>query len=215
MKRYALPLIILVVTAGLLALIVFGGGGAPDYTTGTPTAQPISAEWVKGNAASAVVVTEYSDFQCPACKAWQPLIARVIADYGDRVAFAYRHFPLYRIHPNADAAARAAEAAGAQGKFWEMHDVLFEKQSEWDKRPNPWGAFESYAQQLGLDVERFKVDASSPAAQQAVADDYARGMSQRVQGTPSFFLNGAPLAPQSYEEFAAALDAALGVTQAK
>lgn len=213
MKRYALPLIILVITVGLLALIVVGGADAPDYAEGTPTNQPISAEWTKGNTASSVVIVEYSDFQCPACRAWQPLLQQVIASYSDRVAFAYRHFPLYRIHPNADAAARAAEAAGLQGKFWEMHDLLFEKQPEWDKRPNPWGAFEGYAQQLGIDVERFKVDASSSAVQQAVADDYARGMSQRVQGTPSFFLNGAPIAPQSYAEFAAALDAALGGAQ--
>ncbi len=209
MKRYALPLIILVVIAGLIALIFFGGSGAPDYSGGNTTPEPITSEWVRGSATSTAVLVEYSDFQCPACKAYEPLMQQVIAAYGDRVAFVYRNFPLYQIHLNADAAARAAEAAGRQGKFWEMHDLLFANQETWDKLVNPWSSFDAYAATIGLNVEQFKTDVASPEVAQAVANDYARGIAQAVSGTPSFFLNGTQIKPGSYQDFAAILDAVL------
>jgi protein-disulfide isomerase len=129
MKRYALPLIIFAIIAGLIALIIFGGSGTPDYSGGKTTVPPIAEEWVRGSATSTTILVEYSDFQCPACKAYEPLVEQMVAKYGDRVAFVYREFPLYQIHVNADAAARAAEAAGKQGKFWEMHDLLFANQA--------------------------------------------------------------------------------------
>lgn len=211
MKRYALPLIIIIVTAGLLGLIALGSKKAPDYSGGTVTEDPLSAEWVKGNQQSGIVLMEYSDFQCPACKAYQPLVDQIISQYGDRIAFVYRNFPLTSIHIHADETARVAEAAGLQGKFWEMHDLLFETQGQWENMVNATPIFEDFARQLGLDLERFKVDVSSDAVAQTVANDYARGLRIGVRGTPSFYLNGTPIELRSAEEFGAALDAATAV----
>jgi len=211
MKRYALPLIIFGIIAALIGLIVFGGSSAPDYSGGKPVVQPVVQEWVRGNNQAANVLIEYSDFQCPACRAYQPLLEKVMSVYGSQIALVFRNFPLYQIHVNADPAARAAEAAGLQGKFWEMHDLLFNNQEEWSKKPNPWSTFDAYAAVLGLDGQRFKVDVASDAVSQSVADDYARGTAQGVRGTPSFFLNGTKISPSRYEDFAAILDAVLGI----
>ena len=212
MKRYALPLGILLVTVGLFAAVAFSTTGLPDYSAGEATTQPISAEWVRGNAASPVLFIEYSDFQCPACRAYQPLLSEAHKVYGDRVAFVFRHYPLLQIHPNADLAARAAEAAGMQGKFWEMHDVLFEKQSAWSRAVNTASVFETYAKSLGLDMAKFKQDIESDAVKKAVADDYARGNEIGVQGTPTFVLGGVRVAknPTTMEEFAQILQPFLG-----
>ena len=209
MKRFALPLIILGVTVLLLLLIALGGSSSADYSIGKATEQPLSAEWVKGNQASGVVLIEYSDFQCPACAAYEPLIRQVEAAYGTRAAFVYRHFPLVKIHTNADLAARASEAAGKQGKFWEMHDAIFDNHDAWEKQVNAQAFFETYAKQIGLDVAQFTKDLTADDVKQAVADDYARGQLGGVQGTPTFFLNGKQISPGSYDEFAAALDAAI------
>ncbi|MEK7508222.1 MAG: thioredoxin domain-containing protein, partial [Patescibacteria group bacterium] len=87
--------------------------------------------WMKGNPSALVTLVEYSDFQCPACGSYYPIVKRIMAEFGDRINLTYRHFPLRRIHESADLAARASEAAGNQGKFWEMHDMLFENQARW------------------------------------------------------------------------------------
>jgi protein-disulfide isomerase len=211
MRRYALPLIILGVTLVLILLIAVGSSGGVNYSAGRATAQPLAAEWLRGNPQSKVVVVEYSDFQCPACRAYEPLLAQVVSLYADKVAFVYRQYPLYQIHPNADLGARASEAAGAQGKFWEMHNVLFAKQSEWSVQPNAETFVLSYAKDLGVDVGKFKTDLSAETTKQAVADDYARGTASGVNGTPSFVINGVRLTnnPRSLDEFKAVLDAEL------
>lgn len=90
-------------------------------------------DWVKGKKDSQVILVEYSDFQCPACAAYFPMIERVMDEYKDRVAFVYRHFPLTGIHPYAETMARASEAAGKQGKFWEMYQLIFKNQSVWSR----------------------------------------------------------------------------------
>ena len=212
MKRYALPLSILAVIIILIVLMFAHGGGSSsvDYSDGTPTDQPISAEWVRGNASSTVQLVEYSDFQCPACQGYYPLIKQLETEYGAKVAFIYRNYPLYMIHPNADIAARAAEAAGLQGKFWEMHDKLFENHDSWATLLNPEKTFEKYAADLGLKGDQFKIDMASAAVHKAVADDYQRGQRAGVgvQGTPTFVLNGLtlPKNPSSVEGFRALLN---------
>ena len=211
MKRFALPIIILAVTVLLLVLIAFSGNsGGTDYSTGKPTQQTMASEWVRGNSAAGVIVIEYSDFQCPACYSYEPIVRRVEEAYGNKVAFVYRHFPLVQIHANADIAARASEAAGKQGKFWEMHDALFDNHNAWEKAVNAQTFFEQYAQKIGLNVDQFKKDLTADDVKQAVADDYARGQLAGVQGTPTFYLNGKQITPATYEEFAAALDAVVG-----
>jgi protein-disulfide isomerase len=212
MRRFALPLIILGVTLILILLIAVGGGSSgTDYNSGKATEQPISEDWVRGNPAAKVVLIEYSDFQCPACKAYEPLLRQAESLFESNVAFVYRHFPLTQLHANADLAARASEAAGKQGKFWEMHDALFDHHDSWENMLNAESTFLGYAQQIGLNLDQFKSDLTSSEVKQAAADDYARGVRAGVQGTPSFILNGKLLTqnPQNLAEFKLLLDTAL------
>ena len=169
-----------------------------------------SADWVKGNRESKIVLVEYSDFQCPACGAYHPVVKQLVEEFGNDVAFVYRHFPLRQIHPNADLSARAAEAAGAQGKFWEMHDLLFENQKEWSNQKNAVDSFVKYAESLGLSSEQFKSDIDSKEVKQKVNEDYNGGTSLKISGTPTFFLNGKKLQnPRNYEEFKSIIEQAI------
>lgn len=159
------------------------------------------ADNIKGNEASQIALIEYSDFQCPACGSYQPLLKKLTQDFGDRIKFAYRHFPLPQ-HKNAKLAATVAEAAGKQGKFWEMHDIIFENQQEWAEETNAGGFFIKYAQELNLDLEKFKNDLASEEIKNKIENDYNGGVKIKVNSTPSFFLNGKKIFnPSSYEEF--------------
>ncbi len=211
MKRYALPISILVVIIILIGLTFLGGSSAPDYTSGIATEPELSQEWVRGNPNAAVKLIEYSDFQCPACRSYYGLVKQLETEYGDRVAFVYRHYPLYQIHANADYAARVSEAAGVQGKFWEMHDQLFESQGDWDKLLDPGKTFAKYATELGLDADKLMSDSESTEVRQEVANDYQRGQRIGVAGTPTFIVGGAKISnPGSLEEFQAVLNLVLG-----
>ena len=201
-----------------LLVAVFVGGvvwGLVKNTTLTPSEPSAllsisSSDWVKGNSGSKIVLVEYSDFQCPACAAYHPVVKQLVEEFGNDVAFVYRHFPLRQIHPNADLSARAAEAAGAQGKFWEMHDLLFENQKEWSNQKNAVDSFVKYAESLGLSSEQFKSDIDSKEVKQKVNEDYNGGTSLKISGTPTFFLNGKKLQnPRNYEEFKSIIEQAI------
>ena len=134
-----------------------------------------------------------------------------MTEFGDRITFVYRHFPLTSIHQNAEFAARAAEAAGKQGEFWEMHDLLFEKQDEWAKVVNVSPVFESYADLLGLDLEKFKLDWQSKEVKNLVKAERTHALKVGLQGTPTFFLNGKQIQnPTSLEAFRLIIKSALG-----
>lgn len=138
------------------------------------------------------VLIEYGDFQCPACGvAYQPL-KQAKAQFKDQVTFVFRHLPLTQIHPNAFAAARAAEAAGNQNKFFEMHDKLYETQSAWGEvATNQQSLFEGYAEELGLDMPKFKSDYASEAVANRINRDVATAKNTfNATGTPTFILNG-------------------------
>jgi protein-disulfide isomerase len=153
-----------------------------------------SNPWSKGGTTAAVTVEEFSDFQCPACGNLAPGLRRVIDEYGDRVQLIFRNFPL-QMHKYAFQAARAAEAAGQQGKFWEMHDVLYERQKEWSESMEPRVQFDSYATRLGLDVQKFKADMERQDIAERIRADMTRGNSLNVRGTPTVYLNGRELVP--------------------
>jgi len=124
--------------------------------------------------------------------------------------FVYRHFPLIGIHPNAEFAARAAEAAGKQGKFWEMHDLLFEKQDEWAKAPDVESKFESYATLLNISIEQFKTDWVSKEVKDFVKTQRMHAIKSGLQGTPSFFINGKQIQnPASVQAFKILINEAL------
>jgi protein-disulfide isomerase len=148
---------------------------------------------VRGGEKAAVTLEEFSDFQCPACGNLHPALKRIEADYGDRIRVIFRNFPLQRNHKYALIAARAAEAAGAQGKFWEMHDAIYGNQTEWSDAPEPRTFFEGYATRLGLDVQKFKADMERQELADRVIADYNRGLSLNVHGTPTIYLNGREL----------------------
>src|SRR3990167_4396909 len=117
------------ITIGLIGGIVYFDGQSTATSSSTTVPEEImtvaEGEWVKGNPSAPVTIIEYSDFQCPACGHYYPILKELLSKDGEKIRFVYRHFPLTNLHPNAEGAARATEAAGLQGKFWEMHDQVF------------------------------------------------------------------------------------------
>jgi protein-disulfide isomerase len=147
---------------------------------------------VFGKADSKVVLVEYGDFQCPGCGGMHPTIKTITEKYKDQVAFVFRNFPLTQIHPNALTAASVAEAAGLQGKYWEMHNALFENQDAWKAASvkDRIEIFAQYAQTLGLDVPKLKTDLASENVAKKIKFDIGVGKMINVTGTPTFYLNG-------------------------
>jgi len=160
--------------------------------------------WIKGNKSAQIILVEYSDFQCPSCARYSRIIKRVIEELGDDFQLNFRHYPLKK-HTNAELAAKSAEAAGRQGKFWEMHNLLFERQKEWAKKKNEDAGklFVQYAVSLNLNVEQFQSDLHSQAVTNKIHNDARSGRSSGVKSTPTFFLNGQKITdiPRSYETF--------------
>lgn len=191
----------------VLALAVgamfYGGNNRVDISGVSADLRPVDAtDWTRGDAETArAELIEYSDFECPGCAAYYPVVKLLEEEFAGEIVFAYRHFPLTSIHMNATLAARAAEAAGKQGKFWEMHDELFSGQASWTGKPAR-EIFAGYARILGLNVERFLADMDSAEAKEKVARGEAEAVALKLSGTPTFFLNGKKLPPvRSYEEF--------------
>lgn len=203
-----------------IALVVIGGviWSAATAVRNTPsegsallTDSVSESDWVKGNPDAGVVLVEYSDFQCPACGSYFPIVKQLVEEFGDDIAFVYRHFPLSQIHSLAEMAARAAEAAGRQGAFWEMHDLIFQGRHIWSSqnRQQASQSFTQMASALGLNAAQLAVDMESPELRAKVQNDYQSGIRSSVRGTPTFFLNGERIAnPRSYEAFAAVIQAA-------
>jgi protein-disulfide isomerase len=160
---------------------------------------------VRGNPEAKIAVVEFSDFQCPFCGRVTPTLAQVESEYGDDVRIVFKHLPL-SIHPKAPAAHAASWAAHQQGKFWEMHDKIFENQRDLSDE-----AYIRYATELGLDVDRFKEDLASAEAKDAVAADVAEAGKLGVTGTPGFFINGRFLSgAQPFASFKSMIDEELG-----
>ena len=160
------------------------------------------ADRVFGNKDSKVVLIEYGDFQCPGCGSAHPTVKAMSEKYEDQMAFVFRNFPLTSIHPNARAAAAAAELAGEQGKYWDMHNVLFESQSEWSSASNSerGGLFAGYAEQVGLKKDTFNsgLDEKSSELNKKINFDIALGRKLNVTGTPTFYLNGTKLSDDQF-----------------
>jgi len=137
-----------------------------------------------------IVVTEFSDFQCPACAGVEEPLKEILSQYTGRVKLVYRHLPLPSIHKNALGAAVAAEAAGEQGKFWEFHDVLLAKQNEWEASDVPEELWVGYAKELWMEEAKFREDLGREDLKQIVLSDAAEAVKYKVQSTPSFFVEG-------------------------
>lgn len=165
-------------------------------------------DWVKGNKEARVTLIEYSDFECPACKSFSPLINRLSEEYKDNLKVIYRHYPLPQ-HKNALSAAKASEAAGKQGKFWEMHDLLFDKQEQWSNESDIVARLEMYAQSLGLNKDQWRVDYESKEVADAVSADVTLANSIQISSTPTFILNGEKITIRNYEDIKSAVESKL------
>jgi protein-disulfide isomerase len=188
MKRY-LPFAIV----ALVALVTFGSGFALYRAKRVPPGAgpkngPASGIHVRGRADATVTLEEFGDFQCPPCSVMAGFLKQMEADYGSRLRVIFHHFPL-AMHAHAREAALAAEAADMQGRFWEMHDLLYKEQSAWSKGENVPLLFNSYAGTIGLDLERFKKDLQNPEVAARVDADQKLGSSRGVTSTPTLFIN--------------------------
>ncbi len=225
-KKSVLPFVIIggVLVAVIVAVVLMSQRTSNDATVNenfnaspTPTGpRQVAAgapdPYERGGAKASVTLEEFSDFQCPACGGLEPGLRRVVKDYGERVRLVFRNYPL-PMHRYAFQAARAAEAAGQQGKFWEMHDALYDNQKEWSDSMEPRVQFDAYATRLGLDVQRFKADEERQDLAERIKADVQRGNSLNVRGTPTIYLNGRELMPGklvSEDDLRREIDAALG-----
>ena len=190
------------IVIGVIVLVLILGSVIYSNSVGSNNNEgvDISKNYIKGNPDAQISLVEYSDFQCPACAAFQPVLTDVMNQFGNDIKFEYKHFPL-PMHPLALPAARAAEAAGQQGKFYEFHDLLFEKQKTWTKSPNPNALFVQYAEELGLDVKKFRQHMDASLLSDKIEADKKAGDELGITGTPTFYLNGEKMIINSYEEF--------------
>jgi len=150
------------------------------------------ADHVYGKKNSKVILIEYGDFQCPGCAGAHPQVKAITEEYKDKIAFVFRNFPLTNIHPNARAAAAAVEAAGLQGKYWEMNNLVYDNQDNWkdastDQRDS---LFTQYAVEAGVNKDKFTQALANATISKKISFDQALGKKVRVSGTPTFFLNG-------------------------
>jgi protein-disulfide isomerase len=160
------------------------------------------ADHVFGKADSKVMLIEYGDYQCPGCGAAYPTLKALSEKYKDQLAFVFRNFPLTSLHPNARAAAAAAEAAGLQGKYWEMHNKLYETQSDWQNLTGNARSdfFAGYAADFGLNVDTFKTDLGGINVNQKISYDQAVGKKANVNSTPTLYLNGKAVTQDTWND---------------
>jgi len=216
MKRY-LPFVIV----GGIALATIGSG-AMLYRAKRPQLLTISEDKVlpgkggaetvhfRGNPEAPVTLEEFGDFQCPPCGNLSVFIEELAKEYGPHLRVVFRNFPLPN-HKHAREAALAAEAAGLQGRFWEMHDVLYREQAVWSKADNVPALFNGYAGMIGLNLDQFKKDVDGGKTKARVDSDHERGDSLGVQSTPTVFINNRQVGPndKTPDDLRATIDAAL------
>ncbi len=196
-------IIFIVITVGILiALVAFSGGSSIDVSkVDVNTVQKANsqngniADHVFGNVNSKVTLIEYGDFQCQPCGAIYPIVKSITNQYTNQLQFVFRNFPIADLHQNAKAAAASAEAAGLQGKYWQMHDQLYTAQSDWSELSinDRTKFFDNLAKQLDLNLKKFDSDMSSTQVSNKISYDIALGTKAGVDGTPTFFLNGKKL----------------------
>src|SRR3989344_2502400 len=181
----------------IIAILIIGGTvfalamlpkketGPNDQNNQTVELPAVSdADWIAGNKDSAVILIEYGDFQCPACAAYHPFVKKMLEENGQEFKFVYRHFPL-RQHTQAKDASYAAEAAGRQGKFWEMYDMLYTRQNDWAGKTNAKDIFLNYATSLGLNPGQFALDRDSSEVKNRAEKDTEDGLKVGINSTPS------------------------------
>jgi protein-disulfide isomerase len=215
MKRYlpfAIILAVLLVALGAGALFFRFRQSPPSSVKpafGKAGAEP---PHIRGPATAPIALEEFGDFECLPCFVLWPTMKNIEKDYAKSLSVTFRQHPLLAQHRHALEAARASEAAGLQGRFWEMHDLLYLRRAKWIPEEDVRASFNTCASELGLDLERFKKDIDSEEVAKRIAADQDRGNSLGIDRTPSVFINGkkVELSPQPEEALRTAIDAALG-----
>lgn len=198
-----------VIISSILAFVLLFAGIAlnKNRQKAVPVANLSSSGWTIGSNSARINLVEYSDFECPACRAYQPFVEQALQDLDGKIKFTYKYFPLSQIHKNALLASKAAEAAGKQNKFWQMHKLLFEKQEEWAENNDAIKLFINYAKDINLDINKFQKDTNSQETEQKVQDNLNEALNLGLNSTPSFILNGKILiTPAKYQDFKALLE---------
>lgn len=185
-SRFSLILIACVVIFG--GILIFSKKDAKSPNGSNSSTQ--LSNHVRGDGNKKVTLTEYGDFECPACSAYYPLVEQVFEKYKGDITFQFRNFPLRQIHQHAMVAHRAGEAADKQGKFWEMYALLYQNHDTWTQQPDPTSTFRSYAQSLNLDMAKYDADFKSEAVNAQINADIAEGTKLGVNSTPTFFVDG-------------------------
>lgn len=175
-----------------VGIVAFSGKSNSPSSNSSKNSSTQLSQHIRGQGTSGVTLVEYGDFQCPYCQQYESTIESVVSHFGDQIKFQFRNFPLTSLHPNAFAAARAAEAADKQGKYWDMHDLLYNQINwqNWTEASNPNPMFENYAKELGLNVDQFKKDFSSSQVNAIINADMNEGNRLNITGTPTFYING-------------------------
>jgi len=189
-KKFWIAFIILVL--GVFGFAIMQSKKEADTSRKIENPRVVQADdHIRGKVDSKVFLITYGDYECPACNAWEPEFQKIREEYKDRVAFIFRNFPLTDKHINAFAAARAAESAAKQDKFWEMHDLLYARWTEWQgDTKSAQSKFEGYAEELGLDMTKFKTDYTSEEVADRINSDLASANKVGATGTPTFLING-------------------------
>ncbi|MEK9158049.1 MAG: thioredoxin domain-containing protein [Patescibacteria group bacterium] len=200
-------------------ILIFGGLGYLIARNNRLATTPITKSQLitatshsKGNTNAKVNLVEFGDFQCPACAAAYPIIEEVLAMYKDnpQVNFVFRNFPLTTVHQYALLSAEAVEAAGAQGKYWEMYGLVYKNQGAWSASNDPLSLFVGYATQLGLDVNKFKFEVQANKYNDVISSDQQAGLALGINSTPTFFLNGIRMTGvRDVNDFKSRIDSAL------
>lgn len=184
-----------VITVAIIGAGVFFFSGQGSSPASKATTQKVDqaqvmdgAKHTIGDPNAKVKIVEFGDYQCPACGAAYPIVKSILDKNKDKVYFVFRNFPLTQAHPNAQAAAKAAEAAGLQGKYWEMHDKLYENQTEWSSLSGPMDKFKEYAKSIGIDDKKFASDFDGTVG--TINSDYNLGIKISIESTPTFVING-------------------------
>lgn len=208
-KRFILILLGCIIALGAIFIFTRPKASAPNSNSGSNGAQ--LSNHVMGSTKSGVKLVEWGDYQCPACGSYYPLVKQITDKYTDRIQFQFRNFPLVSLHPNALVGARAAEAAGLQNKYWEMHDQLYQNQQQWSAAADPTPYFDQYAQAVGLNVQKFNQDLKSSYTNDVVQADLAQANKNGFNSTPTFVLDGKQIEqnPRDFASFSKLIDDAI------
>lgn len=203
-----LSAVLVVVVGGMIGLFMLANTGA-----NTPAPVGDKTKIIRDSShktgTGAVEFVEFGDFQCPACGAAEPGVERLLREYNGKITFYFRNFPLPQ-HQNAQAAAAAAEAAGYQDKYWQMHDKLYAGQKSWENQADPSATYANYAKEIGLDIAKYNQALADKKYQTIIDQDLADATALNVNSTPTFYFNGVKYSGQStYEALKAQIDSLL------